>query len=102
MELVTSGLHAMPERLTPKAIFELSFHEYDKVKDQLYIVQVIAVRKFDNNLKRTSGQGLSLEISDGVGSAPLIVNREIFSEIELSKMHITENSILVMRGRISR
>ena len=49
-----------------------------------------------------NNHAMSLEISDGVGSASLIVNRETMSELELSKMTITENSILVMRGRISR
>jgi len=42
----------MPERLTPKAIYELTFHEYDKIKDLFYIVQVIGIKKLDGNFKR--------------------------------------------------
>ena len=45
---------------------------------------------------------MSLEISDGVSSASLLVIREIMAEIKLAKMKITENSVLVIRGRISR
>ena len=31
MELVTSGLELIPEKLTPRAIYQLSFFEVDKI-----------------------------------------------------------------------
>lgn len=38
MELVTSGLESMPTRLTPKAIYCLSFHEHEKIQETLFVV----------------------------------------------------------------
>ena len=45
---------------------------------------------------------MSLEVSDGVSTANLIFNQETQAEIELAKIQITENSVIVFRGRISR
>jgi len=44
----------MPERLTPKAIYELSFFEYEKIKDSVYVLQVIGIKKLDGSLKGAS------------------------------------------------
>ena len=44
MDLITSGLELLPEKLTPKAIFTLSFHELDKIEDELFTVQVVSVK----------------------------------------------------------
>ena len=47
-------------------------------------------------------QGMSLEVSDGIGTANILLNKEIMAQIELLKIHITENSVICLRGRISR
>ena len=44
MDLVTSGLELLPEKLTPRAIYQLSFFEVGKIQDQLFAVQVVSVR----------------------------------------------------------
>ena len=49
MELITSGLELFPERLTPKAIYCLSFHEYEKIQDTLFTVQVVSVKSMGSN-----------------------------------------------------
>ena len=38
MDLVTSGLELLPEKLTPRAIYQLSFFEVGKIQDQLFAV----------------------------------------------------------------
>lgn len=51
------------------------------------MLQVIGIKKLDGgNFKRALLQCLSLEVSDGVGSASLIVNRDTMAEIDLAKM----------------
>lgn len=47
-------------------------------------------------------QGLQLEVSDGIGTAKTVVNREVISELNLYQKHITVNTVLVIRGQISR
>ena len=44
MDLVTSGLELIPEKLTPRAIYQLSFFEVGKIQEQLFVVQVVSVR----------------------------------------------------------
>ena len=47
-------------------------------------------------------QGLQLELSDGIGTARALINREVISELNLYQKHITINTVLVIRGQISR
>lgn len=47
MELITSGILSIPETLTLKAIYAMCFHEYDKIKDTLFVLQVIGIKKLD-------------------------------------------------------
>jgi len=47
MELITSGLLTMPEQLTPQAIYVLFFHEYEKIQNMIFAVQVIGFKKSD-------------------------------------------------------
>ena len=47
-------------------------------------------------------QGLQLELSDGIGTARTLVNRDVISELNLYQKHISLNTILVIRGQISR
>jgi len=47
-------------------------------------------------------QGISLEVSDGVGTANIILNKEIMAQLDLLKIHITENSVICIKGKISR
>ena len=44
MDIVTSGLEMLPEKLTPRAIYQLSFFEVGKIQEQLFTVQVVSVR----------------------------------------------------------
>ena len=41
-------------------------------------------------------------MSDGIGTCLIVFNRETMSEVEMQKMVITENSVIVLRGRLSR
>ena len=34
----------LPEKLTPRAIYQLSFFEVGKIQEQLFTVQVVSVR----------------------------------------------------------
>ena len=43
-------------------------------------------------------QGLQLELSDGIGTARALINREVISELNLYQKHITINTVLVIRG----
>ena len=97
MELVTSGLESMPTRLTPKAIYCLSFHEHEKIQETLFVVQVVAIRQYGKSAddsdeqspmeKKPSNyignnvQGLKLQVSDGIGSAIAIMNHEVITEL---------------------
>ena len=47
-------------------------------------------------------QGLQLEVSDGLGTAKTLINREVISELTLYQKHISVNTVLVIRGQISR
>ena len=44
MELVASGLEMLPEKLTPRAIYQLSYFEVGKIQEQLFSVQVISIK----------------------------------------------------------
>ena len=44
MELITSGLEAFPERLTPQAIYCLSYHDHEKIREMLFNVQIVAFK----------------------------------------------------------
>ena len=44
MELVASGLELLPEKLTPRAIYQLSFFEVGKIQEQLFSVQVVSIK----------------------------------------------------------
>lgn len=106
MELITSGLLTMPEQLTPQAIYALFFHEYEKIQNMIFAVQVIGFKKSDGQDDKQKPnqqmQGMSLEVSDGIGTANILLNKEIMAQLELLKIHITENSVICLRGRISR
>lgn len=43
MDLITSGLELMPDRLSPRAIYCLAYHDFNKIEDQLYTVQIISI-----------------------------------------------------------
>jgi len=57
MELVTSGLKEMPEVLTPKAIYALSFHEHDKIQNKYFTIQVVNVRVRGQGIGSVPGSG---------------------------------------------
>ena len=47
-------------------------------------------------------QGMQLEVSDGIGTAKTLINRDVISELNLYQQHISVNTVLVIRGQISR
>ena len=47
-------------------------------------------------------QGMQLEVSDGIGAAKMLINREVISELNLYQKHISIHTVLVIRGQISR
>ena len=120
MELITSGLEAMPSRLSPKGIYCLSFHEHEKIQETLFCIQVITIRhggksisaedsdeqtqamknkQFQKYLaEQTTNQGLQLEVSDGIGTATALISREAVSELQMYGKMININSVLVIRG----
>jgi len=106
MELITSGLITVPDQLTPQAIYALFFHEYEKIQNTIFAVQVIGFKKSDSQDEKQKSNlqmvGMTLEVSDGIGTANILLNKEIMAQIELLKIQITENSVICFRGRISR
>ena len=110
MELVASGLEMLPEKLTPRAIYQLSYFEVSKIQEQLFSVQVVSIKHAglaseeaaEENLMNDGGsasntqsslqkrmsfqmqsQGLQLEVSDGIGTAKMLINREVIAELNL-------------------
>ena len=45
---------------------------------------------------------MQLEVSDGIGNAKMLINHEVISELHLYQKTITLNTVLVIRGQISR
>ncbi len=44
MELITSGLESYPERLTPQAIYSLSYFDHERMREMLFNVQIVTYK----------------------------------------------------------
>ena len=76
MELLSAGLVEMPRRLTPKAVYDLYHGKLDVLKSQTFVVQALSVKKIEGQgFKAFPGHTVSVEISDGVASACLLLPR---------------------------
>ena len=105
MELITSGLVLMPQKLTSQAIYNLTFQNINEISNKLFSIQVISVGsgESDSLFKSSHGGNVqAFEVSDGVGSATAIIQKEVLDELDMLGTTIVRNTVIVIRGKIFR
>lgn len=104
MQFVTSGLPKIPIELTRQAINILSFHDIPQIQREFFVLQVVNIgydqhaaqssgasstggqvykKHIKKNLKKTYSSS-TIEVSDGVGTATAIIQKDIYDEMVLN------------------
>lgn len=117
MQFITSGVpQGIPLELTRQAINILSFHDIAQIQRDFFVLQVTNIgydqhasasqgggykKQVKKNLKKAYSSS-TIEVSDGIGTATAIIQKDIYDEMTLNDQQITLLCVIVVKGDIFR